>query len=72
MKVNVKAWLKDAGIRAWKISVQTAATIGMTMFLSGASWKFVAEVSLLSGILSLFSSIAELLESKNKDLDNRK
>ena len=54
-------WLKAAGIRA----VQTAvATIGTATVLGSVDWKMVVSASVLSGVLSLLTSVAGLPELK--------
>ena len=56
-------WLKAAGIRAVKTVAQAAvATIGTTAMFSEVDWKIVASTALLSGILSLLTSVAGLPE----------
>lgn len=56
-------WLKAAGIRAVKTVAQTAvATIGTTAMFSEVDWKIVASTALLSGVLSLLTSVAGLPE----------
>jgi len=63
-----KRWLKAAGIRALKTMAQTAvATIGTSAVLSEVNWAVVASASVLSGILSLLTSIAGLPELKYED-----
>jgi len=63
-----KRWLKAAGIRALKTVAQTAvATIGTSAVLSEVNWVVVASASVLSGILSLLTSIAGLPELKYED-----
>lgn len=63
-----KRWLKAAGIRALKTVAQTAvATIGTSAVLSEVNWAVVASASVLSGILSLLTSIAGLPELKYED-----
>ena len=58
-----KKWLKAAGIRALKTVAQTAvATIGSSAVLSAVDWKAVLSASILSGILSLLTSVAGLPE----------
>ena len=58
-----KQWLKCAGIRALKTISQTAiATIGTSAVLSTVDWKMVLSASILSGILSLLTSVAGLPE----------
>ena len=58
-----KQWIKCAGIRAIKTVSQTAiATIGTSAVLSTVDWKMVLSASILSGILSLLTSVAGLPE----------
>ena len=59
-----KKWLKCAVIRAVKTVSQTAiATIGTSAVLSQVDWKIVVSASILSGILSLLTSVAGLPEA---------
>ena len=63
MKRCWKNWLKAAGIRAVKTVAQTAvATIGTTAVLSEVNWIMVGSASLLSGVLSLLTSLAGIPE----------
>ena len=58
-----KKWWKAAGIRAIKTVAQTAvATIGVSATMTEVDWLLVGSASLLSGILSLLTSIAGLPE----------
>jgi hypothetical protein len=58
-----KTWLKAAGIRAIKTVAQTAvATIGTSAVMGDVNWIAVASASILSGLLSLLTSIAGLPE----------
>ena len=58
-----KNWAKCAGIRAIKTVAQTAvATIGTATALGQVDAKLVISASILSGILSLLTSIAGLPE----------
>ena len=62
---NFAKWLKAAGIRATKTIAQTAiATIGTTAVMSEVDWKIVLSASVLSGILSVLTSVAGLPEVK--------
>lgn len=68
MKKNFKLWIKCAGIRAIKTVCQTAiATIGTSAVMSEVNWVLVGSASLLSGILSLLTSIAGLPEVEKDD-----
>lgn len=58
-----KIWFKCAGIRALKTMAQTAvALIGVGTVMSDINWIQVGSASLLSGILSILTSIAGLPE----------
>lgn len=58
-----KEWAKKAGIRAIKTMAQTAvATIGTSVAMGDVNWVLVGSASLLSGILSLLTSVAGLPE----------
>ncbi len=65
MKNNIKVWFKAAGIRAVKTAAQTAvATIGSAAIISSVDWRVVLSASMLSGLLSLLTSVAGLPEIK--------
>ena len=58
-----KEWVKKAGIRAIKTMAQTAvATIGTSAAMGDVNWVLVGSASLLSGIVSLCTSLAGLPE----------
>lgn len=58
-----KNWWKAAGIRAVKTVAQTAvAAIGTTAMFSEVNWLVVGSTALLSGVLSLLTSIPGLPE----------
>lgn len=58
-----KEWAKKAGIRAVKTMAQTAvATIGTSAAMGEVNWVLVGSASLLSGIVSLCTSLAGLPE----------
>lgn len=63
VSVDTKRWMKKAGIRAVKTVAQTAvATIGTATALGQVDAKLVVSASILSGILSLLTSIVGLPE----------
>lgn len=69
----MKKWIKCAGIRAIKTIAQTAvALISVGTVMSDINWVQVGSASLLSGILSLLTSIAGLpeLEVKKEEKEN--
>ena len=64
-------WLKCAGVRAIKTVAQTAvATIGTSAVMGDVNWIMVGSASMLSGILSLLTSVAGLPEVQLEELDN--
>ena len=68
MKNNFKKWLKCASVRAIKTICQTAiATIGTSAVMSEVNWLLVGSASLLSGILSLLTSVAGIPEVDDKN-----
>lgn len=67
-KTNWKLWLKAAAVRAVKTVAQTAvATIGTSAMLAEVNWIMVASASVLSGVLSLLTSVAGLPEVNQED-----
>lgn len=62
-----KNWWKAAGIRAIKTCAQAALGIISTSYvLSDVNWLVVGSASVLSGIISLLTSIAGLPELKDE------
>jgi uncharacterized membrane protein len=65
MSAKTKKWFKAAGVRAIKTVAQTAiATIGTAAVFGEVNWLAVGSAALLSGILSVLTSIAGLPEVK--------
>jgi len=63
MNDKIKKWLKAAGVRAVKTVAQTSvAMIGTSAVLGDVNWVMVASASVLSGVLSVLTSIAGLPE----------
>lgn len=61
--VDTIQWVKAAGTRAIKTMAQTfVATIGSAAVMGEVNWPMVASASVLSGILSVATSIAGLPE----------
>ena len=59
-----KEWARAAGIRAVKTVAQTAvATIGTAAVMGEVNWVMVGSAAVLSGILSLLTSVAGLTET---------
>ena len=67
MSGKTKKWLKAAGVRAAKTMAQTAvATIGTTAVMSQVDWPVLLSTSVLSGVLSVLTSVAGLPEVKEE------
>lgn len=65
MSDKTKKWIKAAGVRALKTCAQTAiATIGTSAAMGDVNWLMVGSTALLSGILSVLTSVAGLPEVK--------
>lgn len=63
VSVDTKQWLKAAGMRAVKTMAQTfVATIGTAMVLEAVDWRMVVSASVLSGVISIATSIAGIPE----------
>ena len=61
--VFTKKWFYAAFVRSLKTVAQTAvATIGVSATMTDVDWLLVGSASLLSGILSLLTSVAGLPE----------
>lgn len=62
-----KKWFRAAGVRAVKTVAQTfVATIGTATVMGAVDWKMVLSASVLSGILSVATSVAGLPECKEE------
>ncbi len=62
-KYDLKQWCKAAGVRAVKTMAQTfVAMIGTSTVMSEVNWAMIASATVLSGILSVATSIAGLPE----------
>ena len=65
MSEKTKKWLYCAGNRAIRTVAQTfGATIGTATVMGDVNWKMVLSASLLSGVLSIATSIGGLPEVK--------
>lgn len=61
--VNTINWLKSAGIRALKTTAQAAVgAIGASALLTEVDWMVVLSTALLSGVVSILTSIAGIPE----------
>ncbi|WP_434310354.1 holin [Hominifimenecus sp. rT4P-3] len=64
-KGNIKQWMKAAGVRAVKTVAQAAiAMIGTAAVVGDVDWGMVVSAAVLSGVLSLLTSVAGLPEIK--------
>lgn len=58
-----KRWTKAAGVRAVKTVAQAAvAGIGTAAVMGQVDWEYVVSASILTGILSVLTSVAGLPE----------
>ena len=65
VSVDTKEWLRAAAVRAVKTVAQTfVATIGTSAVICDVNWPMVLSASLLSGVLSIATSIAGIPEVK--------
>ena len=68
VSVDTKQWFKAAGIRAVKTMAQTfVATIGTVMVMEAVDWRMVISASVLSGVISIATSIAGIPEVQAKE-----
>lgn len=62
-KYDLTQWCKAAGVRAVKTMAQTfVAMVGTSTVMSDVNWPMIASATVLSGILSVATSIAGLPE----------
>ena len=67
VSVDTQKWLKAAAVRAIKTVAQTAvATIGTAMVMGAVDWQYVASASVLSGGVSVLTSVAGIPEVKEE------
>ena len=60
---NTIEWLKAACVRAVKTMAQTAlGTIGASAVISAVDWRVVLSASVLSGVVSILTSITGIPE----------
>lgn len=65
--VSTKKWMKAAGIRAVKTMAQTAvAVIGTAAVVSSVDWKLVVSSAIVSGVVSLLTSVTGIPEVKEE------
>ena len=63
----MKKWFKCALIRAIRTMAQSAiAMIGTSVVMSEVDWTMVVSATILSGILSILTSIGGLPEAKEE------
>lgn len=61
--INTVQWAKAASVRAVKTMAQTAvATIGAASVIGEVDWKIVGSAAILSGVLSVLTSVAGIPE----------
>nr|DAP91349.1 MAG TPA: holin [Caudoviricetes sp.] len=61
--VDTVKWFKKAGIRAGKTMAQTAiALIGTSAVIEAVDWKLVVSGAIVSGIVSILTSITGIPE----------
>lgn len=65
--VDTVEWIKKAGVRAIKTVAQTAvALIGTSALLEAVDWRMVVSGAVLSGIISVLTSIGGIPEVEAK------
>lgn len=69
-KTYWKRWCKAALVRAAKTVCQTAvATIGTASALGEVNWQMIVSASLLSGLVSILTSVAGIPEVQVENTD---
>ena len=69
VSVSTQKWIKAASVRAIKTMAQAAiAAIGVSTTIGTVDWKMVASTTVVTGILSLLTSIAGLPEVESKEV----
>ena len=69
ISVSTKKWWKAAGVRAVKSMAQsTIAAIGVSTTIGTVDWKVVASTAIVTGILSLLTSVAGIPEVEAKEV----
>jgi len=64
-------WAKAAGVRAVKTVAQTfVATIGTAAVLQDVNWIMVLSASLLSGVISIGTSVSGLPEVQTPEIED--
>ena len=67
MDVDTVEWAKAAAIRAVKTVAQTAiAMIGTAAVMGAVDWRMVGSAAVLSGLVSLLTSIVGIPEAPSK------
>lgn len=66
--VSTKKWAKGAAVRAIKTMAQTfVATTGTAATLGEVNWTLLVSATILSGILSIATSVAGIPEVEGAD-----
>lgn len=69
VSVSTQKWMKAASVRAVKTMAQAAiAAIGVSTTIGTVDWKMVASTTVVTGILSLLTSVAGLPEVESKEV----
>lgn len=69
VSVNTEKWMKAAVVRAVKSMAQSAvATIGVSTTIGTVDWKAVVSTAIVTGILSLLTSVAGIPEVESKEV----